>query len=279
MTQYVLPYYYPTLSVTDACNICLGELKFGKKKFIDYLIASSESFNSLIKMHEFSSKENIKEVFVKYSICSGQMKILRDYFIQLKESNEQINSSKLNDLLNGRVDDFNEILVNKITSNVWPLRLLIKQINQNSVTDDTAYDPAYDSENDKAYDTENDTTYDTSIMRVATKSFQKFKLINVYDLVNNELYVYSVYDNSDFDDASQKQIKQKIRILFYMYSSGINKCKYIRIGQNNQEIIENYNLDQIDITIESLIEKINEFIVTVRSITKDQFLNEYYKFN
>ena len=62
-----------------------------------------------------------------------------------------------------------------------------------------------------------------------------------------------------------------------MRLSGFNKCKWVRIGQSNEEIIEDYDATQFDMTTDFLIEKLNEFVESVRSLTKDQFITEYKK--
>jgi hypothetical protein len=62
-----------------------------------------------------------------------------------------------------------------------------------------------------------------------------------------------------------------------MRLSGFNKCKWVRIGQSNEEIIEDYDATQFDMTTDFLIEKLNEFVESVRSLTRDQFITEYKK--
>jgi Mor family transcriptional regulator len=76
LSKKVLPYFYPTLSVTDASEICMGSYKLGTKKFTDYLSTRNEAFKSLIEMFEFNSGENIKEIMKKYPMSKEQKKII-----------------------------------------------------------------------------------------------------------------------------------------------------------------------------------------------------------
>ncbi len=415
-TKEVLPYFYPTLSVTDASDICMGHYKLGKKKLTDYLSTRNDAFKSLIEMVEFNSGEDIKEIMKKYPMSKEQKEILREYFIKLKNTEGLINRKELDDLLYGRFVDLNKIIISKITSNEWQVNLLIEKMSELDGTaqtpnpdkilscesdkltldydqqeqasnpvilqqnisiksdelefDHNQIETSHTSNQDKiiseksnelrldhdqnTYLTEtaqtsnqgiiqqvfsiksdqfvlennqiemspssNQSSFDSTEITLkreqvfdvddinitkkkqkiavnnasanhlkltskykqpkksGTKKFKNFKLSGQFDVINNELYCIktsSVYENPD-------QIKldksDKIKMLFYMQLSDFNKCKFVRIGKSNEEIAEYYDETQFDITTDSLIEELNEFVESVRSLTKDQFITEYKKF-
>jgi hypothetical protein len=350
----VLPFFYPTLSVTDASDICMGHYKLGKKKFTEYLSTRNEAFKSLIKMVKFNSGENIEEIMKKYPMSKEQKQILRNYFIKLKNTKGLIDRKELENLLYDRVDDFNEIINSKIKSNEWQVNLLIEKMSELDETshasnEDTIVSGESDeltldhdqniyltgtaqtstqgitqqivsikSDQFKLDNNQNESSLDSTDIklkreqdfdqddmnlnkkkqRIAVnracanymkssrpykkpeiKEFKYFELSGQFDVINDQVIVH-IKTSSVKSKPNQIKLKKndKVKILLYMLLSGLNKCKCVRIGQSNEEKAEYYDATQFDITTDSLIEKLNEFVESVRSLTKDQFITEYKKF-
>ncbi len=308
----ISPYFYPKISVTDAVKIFENKINF--KNYLEK-VDSFSSFIKMVKFSLYTTFEDTVRKYALtdqqkaalsyylenlanrgglinrnelvnsvYGIDDEFSKILIDK-VHENEWNINLLIEKLNELDINKTDSMHFTNQDDLLMDSEEQILKIEQQENFEIEpkDSSLFIPndIQDVKNSQKIVLNNrcanflKTKNDFNLKSKKSKSFTNFEISGELNLKNGQL---NHVKTSSIKKSNEIELDKSdfIKMLLYMEIGSYNECNLVKIGLSDI-VIDKYDYNSFqEIKIESILEKLDQFVFKVRSFTKNQFLTDFY---